>query len=144
MGPAGEAVRPHHADRGAGRDGPAGDAWSRGREFDRREAAGLTHRAMRRLEEGRTVLGYAIYTWRGRRRRNQGRDFALHFGQIRHPVLGPMGPPDAEVGKAVTDCLRQTGVGRRWGGDPARPIRVVAGSIRTLAGRPASDRTRGA
>jgi hypothetical protein len=87
--------------------------------------------AMNALECGQNLLGYTFYSWRGKRRKSQGKDFALHFGQINHYDLSPIGLCDAEVARIVTDCLRHHGVKYRWDGNPKRPIRVVTASIST-------------
>jgi hypothetical protein len=117
--------------------GRRGILWSRGWELDRRrEIAALTSRAAQALGRGEEVLGYAFYTCQGKWRRNRGKDFALYFGQVNHPEMGPIGLPDVEVGRAVADCLAEHGVRSKWDGDPARPIRVLTGSIRRLAPPP--------
>jgi hypothetical protein len=120
--------------------GRRGVLWSRGWYLNRQESvAELTKWALASLERGEKALGYAYYTLPGEGRRRRGRDFDLHVGQVQHPDRGPVGLCAAEVGRVVTDCLRQHGVRHRWDGDPERPIRVVAASIRTLAGRPAGN-----
>jgi hypothetical protein len=107
--------------------------WSRGWELSRpEEVATLTRRAKGRLERGEQVLGYAFYTWKGRLRRIRGKDFALYFGQLTLPEIGPIGLLPAEVGRAVVDCLAKQGVKCKWDGDPERPIRVVTASIKRL------------
>ena len=73
--------------------------------------------------------GLAYYTQRGHLRKQQGKDFAIHFGQIQHPTMGPSGLSDGAVGEAVCECLRNQGVEHRWDGDPIRPIRVMTRSI---------------
>jgi hypothetical protein len=107
--------------------------WSRGWQLSRREAiAEVTDKAMRTLEEAERVDGYAFYTWEGHRRKRRGRDFAIYFGQVQHPIVGPIGRSDAEVGKIVCECLKNHGVDYLWEGDPSRPIRVIAKSIAVL------------
>jgi hypothetical protein len=114
--------------------GRRGILLSQGSELGRRkEVEALTERAAQALARGEKVLGYAFYTWRGRWRKNRGKDFALYFGQVNHPEMGPIGLPDVEVGRAVAVCLEEQGVRSKWDGDPARPIRVLTGSIRRLA-----------
>jgi len=84
------------------------------------------------LTHGHSVLGFAFYTVQGKWKMYQGKNFALYFGQIKHPNLGAIGLSDAEVGKVVCECLAKSGVKYRWGGDSGRAIRIVTASIATL------------
>src|SRR5262249_55224737 len=69
--------------------GRRGIVSSRGSPLKRREGvADLAELAKGNLAQGEPVQGYAFYTWEGARRKRQGKDFALHFGQVKHPDLG--------------------------------------------------------
>jgi hypothetical protein len=92
----------------------------------------VTAAAAAALERGEQVLGYAFYTLQARRRIQAGKDFALHFGRARRADGGFAGLAPAEVGKSVCECLAAEGVQYRWGGDPARPVRVLTASVATL------------
>jgi hypothetical protein len=93
----------------------------------------MTQWAVRSLDRGKPVLGYAYYTLRGKLKKNGGKDFALHFGRFEHPRLASVGLPDARVGQVVSECLAKNGVKYIWDRDPATPIRVVTASIVTKA-----------
>jgi hypothetical protein len=106
---------------------------NRGSFFTREEVVEFfTQRAVRCLDGGEPALGYAFYAYLAKRKKKRGKNFSLHFGQLTHPVSGPVGPCAAEVGKVVTDCLRQQGMKCRWKGDPERPIRIITRSISIL------------
>lgn len=93
----------------------------------------LNARAMRCVEHGTPVAGYAFYTWQGKWKKQHGKDFAMYFGQIVDPRKGPIGLAASEVGKVVCDCLAAQNVEHRWAGDPQRPIRIVTASLVTLS-----------
>ena len=106
---------------------------SRGRHISRSFAfAEMMDAASQALRRGDKVLGFAFYTVQGKWKMNQGRDFALYFGQIKHLNVGAIGLRDVKVGQVVCECLDKNGVKCRWTGDPARPIHVVTASISRL------------
>ena len=84
------------------------------------------------LKQGKKVLGYAFSTLQQQWKKDQVNFFGLYYGQIEHPTLGPIGLPDAEVGKAVVECLEKQGVRYRWDSNPKRPICVETASIAEL------------
>jgi Domain of unknown function (DUF6891) len=117
--------------------GRQGILCGRGGQLKRRdELAALTMLAMDLLKQGKEVVGYAFYTCRGKWRRQHGKDFALYFGQLKHPTLGAVGLSDAEVGRIVCECLTNQGVRHRWNDDPRRSIRVFTASLPSPRGTP--------
>ena len=83
----------------------------------------------RSLARGEKVLGCAFYTIKGKSKLQQGKNFSLFSGQIKHPTLAPIGLPDARVRKIVCDCLDEQEVKCRLDSNLKRPIRVVTASI---------------
>ena len=70
-----------------------------------------------------------FYTMKCKFKMQQGKNFSLFYGQIKHPTLAPIGLPDARVRKIVCDCLDEQEVKYRLDSNLERPIRVVTASI---------------
>ena len=93
------------------------------------EVAEMLNEWKRALARGEKVLGCAFYTMKGKSKMQQGKNFSLFYGQIKHPTLAPIGLPDARVRKIVCDCLDEQEVKYRLDSNLEHPIRVVTASI---------------
>jgi hypothetical protein len=107
-----------------------GIIWERGSALNKKRAiTDLTRCALRSLDQGRAVAGFAYYTVLGKLKQASGKDFTVHFGPFEDPRLQRIDLPSSAVGKVVCDCLHGHGVEFRPGKNPDRSICVVAASI---------------
>ena len=95
--------------------------------------AELNARAVHAYQQGISVLGYAFYTFRGKEKKLQGKDFALHFGEFDGSQRSASKPSVLEVGELVCDCLSNNGVQHTWNRAADRRIRIIAASISHLS-----------
>jgi hypothetical protein len=86
------------------------------------------------LRQGKKVAGYVYYTAGSRIKKQQGRNFPLHFGSVDLPQFKVDTPSAIEVGKLVCECLSHQRVRYEWDGHPESSIYVVTASIRPFHG----------
>jgi hypothetical protein len=89
----------------------------------------LTMVATALLRQGKKVAGYVYYTAKARLKKQQGRNFPMHFGCYDLPEFKVDTLPATEVGKLVCECLSHQNIRFEWDGSPESAIYIVTASI---------------